>query len=353
MTSAPLRHLSVAALTLAAGLCAPSAFAQTTLFAAVSGDGTVIKVDLDHAGQITVTTSNLNTPYGLGFDSHGQLLVADTDNNAIKMIGPGGTQTTVFSGLNYPSGFAVDCDDNLSVANFGDGNFLELSGGKETLIAGGFNGPISVRPYRRQDWGMRPTARIYALTYRGDGPGGVVLFRHNADGTWTNLQTVTTNLNYAYDAVPDRAGNLFVSELGSGRILEFPAASGGLVSTNPIVFAAQLSPVGLLFDHRGNLYEADYGGAINQFIFSNGTLSTNPVAVVTGLNAPTYLAFPPPPFVRIRPAGDTVVLTWPDALFALQAANALPGTFTTIPGAASPYTNVITGAMRFFRLVSK
>jgi hypothetical protein len=45
-----------------------------------------------------------------------------------------------------------------------------------------------------------------------------------------------------------------------------------------------------------------------------------------------------------------LVLSWNAAGFALQAAGAVNGPYTNIPGAVSPYTNPITATTRFFRL---
>jgi hypothetical protein len=47
---------------------------------------------------------------------------------------------------------------------------------------------------------------------------------------------------------------------------------------------------------------------------------------------------------------NQLVLSWTNAGFSLQSAPAVSGTFTNIPGAASPYTNSITGFQRYFRL---
>ncbi|MGD0815183.1 MAG: MBG domain-containing protein [Verrucomicrobiota bacterium] len=56
--------------------------------------------------------------------------------------------------------------------------------------------------------------------------------------------------------------------------------------------------------------------------------------------------------LNIQLAGDNVVLSWndPASIFALQAAPAVTNVFTNVPGAASPYTNAITGAQQFFQL---
>jgi hypothetical protein len=58
--------------------------------------------------------------------------------------------------------------------------------------------------------------------------------------------------------------------------------------------------------------------------------------------------------LNIQLVGNDVVLSWndPASVFALQAAPAATGTFTNVPGAASPYTNAITGAQQFFQLVA-
>jgi hypothetical protein len=52
---------------------------------------------------------------------------------------------------------------------------------------------------------------------------------------------------------------------------------------------------------------------------------------------------------------NDVILNWndPTSTFALQAAPAVAGVFTNVTGAASPYTNVITGTEQFFRLTAK
>ena len=48
----------------------------------------------------------------------------------------------------------------------------------------------------------------------------------------------------------------------------------------------------------------------------------------------------------------TVVLTWTNSVFVLQSANDITGPFTNVPSATSPYTNALTGAQKFFRLIS-
>lgn len=49
--------------------------------------------------------------------------------------------------------------------------------------------------------------------------------------------------------------------------------------------------------------------------------------------------------------GNDVVLSWSDPAFVLQASPEAAGVYTNVPGAASPYTNAMSGDQMFFRLV--
>jgi uncharacterized repeat protein (TIGR03803 family) len=63
---------------------------------------------------------------------------------------------------------------------------------------------------------------------------------------------------------------------------------------------------------------------------------------------------PVPIALEIRSGNESVVLSWndPSAAFSLQAASTVTGVFTNVPGATSPFTNVITGSAQFFRLMA-
>jgi hypothetical protein len=64
----------------------------------------------------------------------------------------------------------------------------------------------------------------------------------------------------------------------------------------------------------------------------------------------TFVSLPTP--LTIRRSGTNVVLTWTNSAFGLQAAPAVTGAYINISGAASPYTNAITGSQQFFRLIA-
>ena len=61
---------------------------------------------------------------------------------------------------------------------------------------------------------------------------------------------------------------------------------------------------------------------------------------------------PTPIPLNIQLLSGNAVLSWTNAAFKLQSAPEVTGTFTNIAGAASPYTNPVTGNGQFFRLIA-
>jgi hypothetical protein len=57
-----------------------------------------------------------------------------------------------------------------------------------------------------------------------------------------------------------------------------------------------------------------------------------------------------PASLDIHLVETNAVLTWTNPAFGLQAAPSVPGPFTNVLGATSPYTNPISGAQMYFRL---
>jgi hypothetical protein len=65
-----------------------------------------------------------------------------------------------------------------------------------------------------------------------------------------------------------------------------------------------------------------------------------------------YSAALPSARVGFQNINNQLVLTWTNAAFLLQSAPTVTGTFTNVLGTTSPYTNPISGAQQFFRLIS-
>jgi hypothetical protein len=97
-----------------------------------------------------------------------------------------------------------------------------------------------------------------------------------------NCSTFASEKTPFWGIAVDRAGNLYVSSLGTNSILKYTSADGTL-SGIPTVFAKGLhSPLALAFDRQGNLYESEVSGDINKFVSSGAGLSSQPVLFVDG-----------------------------------------------------------------------
>ncbi len=198
---------------------------------------------------------------------------------------------------------------------------------------------------------------LYGTTVDGGSSGNGTVFAVNTDGSgFTNLHNFTaysvpfTNSDGAYPI----AGLIL-----SGNALYGTAATGGS-SGNGTVFTVNTDGTGFttLYNFAGApSYGTDPPSAL---ILSGNTLyGTAHEFSVTGgsgfLFALTLASSAPVPIpLNLQLDGEFVVLSWQDPAlaFSLQSAPNVTGVFTNIPAATSPYTNAITGAQQFFRLMA-
>jgi uncharacterized protein (TIGR03437 family) len=191
------------------------------------------------------TSALLWGPTGIVLDHKGNVFIADSGNNRIRMVSPGGVVTTVagngthgYSGdggpatnasLNLPWSVAVDNAGNLFIADSGNNRVRQVApGGTITTVAG--NGMAG---------------------YSGDG------------GPATNAK-----LQYPYGVTVDSAGKLFIADSGNDRIRM--VSPGGTITTvvgngtygysgdgGPATSASLGSPQGVALDPAGDLLIAD------------------------------------------------------------------------------------------------
>ena len=85
----------------------------------------------------------------------------------------------------------------------------------------------------------------------------------------TTAVTINTDLSSPFGVATDAAGNLYVSDLATKVVKEFPAEGG----TPVIIGSGELShPEGITVDASGNVYAAgDYNGQVAEILKSNGS----------------------------------------------------------------------------------
>ena len=81
-------------------------------------------------------------PFGLAFNTSGDLFVSNYGPSTIYEFTPNGTRSTFASGLSGPLGLAFDSSGNLFEADSGSGNIYEYTpNGTRSTFASGLNGP--------------------------------------------------------------------------------------------------------------------------------------------------------------------------------------------------------------------
>jgi uncharacterized protein (TIGR03437 family) len=256
----------------------------------------------------------LNHPVGLAFDSAGNLYIGDSNNHRIRMVAPNGIITTVagngnqgFSGdggpaikaqLNGPLGIAFDPYGNLFIADSGNNRIRVLmTNGTITTVAGngtaGYSGdgvPATATALNRPfDVAFDPYGNLYIadtnnFRIRKVTTSGTILTVGGGTGEgYSGDGFIGTNskLNSPSGVVVDSSNNVFIADSGNNVIREltpYPPSvnGGGILSASAFGAFTSIAP--------GSWIEI-YG---NDLSFSNRSWTT---ADFTGggLTAPTSL----------------------------------------------------------------
>jgi len=259
------------------------------------------------------TSAQLDTPTGLALDAAGNLYIADSGNNWIRIVTKSsGIITTLSTGsatLKSPKGVAVDAAGNVYIADTNNSRVLKVtpSGSitKTTTVAG-----------------------TSVIGSSGDG------------GPATSAQ-----LNYPYGVAVDAAGNLYIADTNNQRIRRVSAATGtittvagtgrsGYTGDGGFSTSAQLSfPRGILVDASGNIYISD---AQNNVIRLMTPAPPAIGGVITASQFGGLTSIAPGAWIEIygsNLAADS--LDWSGAFNGVNAPTSLDGTTVTIGGQAA------------------
>src|SRR6266566_7020345 len=243
--------------------------------------------------------SGLDGVGSLAFDKAGNLFVADTPAEIggagagkIYIFTPEGLRTTFASALNFPK-LAFDRAGNLFVADLSTGTIFKFApNGTKTTFASGLNTTTGLA--------CDSAGNLFVSQYGSGVKGGTingvpVIYKFTPAGVRTTFAS-SSELNAPLAVAFDGAGNLFVSDdtvTDSTELQTFPGATykfspAGARNT----FAPGFTPFALAFDSVGNLFAAD-GDAIYKFTPS-GVRSTfaSGVSGALAFGKPTGFAVP-------------------------------------------------------------
>lgn len=308
------------------------------------------------------TNATFSYPHGVSVDSLGNIYVADTGNNAIRKITPGGDVTTIasgqyiynfnnsgneiFYGYSSPYGVFVDHAGNYYVADTGNGYVSEDGG---SIIQSGLSQPTGVTLDNKGNIYFTDTdnqvirkiaaTRSISTTLSGseqqsgsqNGVGNAALF-FNPQA----LAVDTTNNVY----VADTYNNLIreISPAGSTTTLAGSGYTGNANGTG--TSASFFYPGGVAVDTVGNVYVADTYNNTIRGITQAGVVTTiagNPGQIGSADGVGSTASFYFPSSIAVDNAFNLYVAdTYNHTIRKITAG----GTVTTIAGSAGYYGSV-------------
>jgi sugar lactone lactonase YvrE len=309
------------------------------------------------------TGAQLNSPSSVTFDGQGNLFIADSANNEVRMIsgsgvitrvagagsagstGDGGPATSAL--LNAPHGITVDNAGNLYIADTGNNKirFVDNLTGLISTYAGtgiasyiGDGGPATAATFNAPyGLSLTPQGVLYvadtgnnAIRSIASNSGLVTTFAGSSSGGFSGDggAAAVAQLSGPKGVVSDASGNVYIADSGNNRIRLVNVS--GIISTiagqqgsgytgDGSAAAAELySPTGVAVDAAGTLYIAD---AMNHRlrVISEGQIATvagTGTAAATGdggssvaatLNAPLGVALDGTGDVLIADSGNNKV----------------------------------------------
>jgi sugar lactone lactonase YvrE len=273
---------------------------------------------LDGAG----TAAQFSTPNGLAVDGAGNVYVADTSNDTIRKITPGGTVTTL-AGIVGSIGYA---DGTGSTARFSRPLGLSVDGQGNLYVADTNNNTVrKVTP----DGVVTTLAGLGFVGSKGsvDGVGGSARF------------------NEPIGVAVDSGGNIYVGDMFNatvrkitpdGMVNTLAGSPGWQGSVNGVGNAALFFlPFGVAADTSGNVYVADAYNATVRKITSDGTVTT--LAGMAGSRGSTDgtgsdALFYKPSSVVVDPSGNIFVADTANNLIRKITSGGVVTTFAGLAG---------------------
>ncbi len=248
---------------------------------------------------LEATSAPLLTPYGLAFDSTGNLYIADAGDNLIREISVTGVISTAagsgsegYSGdggaatsaeLDTPTGVAVDASGNLYIADTLNNCIRKVSGGTIATIAGtgvaGFSGDGGPAAAAQLDLPAAVAVDSAGHVYIADTNNnrireivGTTINTVAGNGQQTysgdGVQATATGLNSPSGVAVDAAFNIYIGDTENQRVRMVASATGiittiagtgvqGFTGDGPALSTALANPSGVYVNASGTVYVAD------------------------------------------------------------------------------------------------
>jgi len=298
----------------------------------VAGTGTASSGD----GQ-PATQAQLSSPSGVAFDSSGNVFIADSTSNTVRMVSPDGIIKTVAGNplpggtgdggpavgafLFLPLGIAVDGKGNLYIAESGTSRIRMVTpAGTISTVAGngtaGYAGDGGPAPLAKLNapFGVAvdKSGNLYIADYdnyriRKVTPDGIIstvagngIAGYAGDGG----RAVDAEINVPTGVAVDNAGNIYIADainerirrVTPGGIISTVAGNGGAIYSGDgslAVNASMFYPSSVSVDGAANLYIVDTGGRRIRMVTPSGTIQTvggNGISGYTGDGGPATSA---------------------------------------------------------------
>lgn len=275
------------------------------------------------------TLASLNTPWGVTYDSAGNLYISDSFNNVVRKVDTTGTITTYAGNhgtqgycgdggpatqacLNGPRGLVTDTHSNFYVADALNYRIRQVnSAGTISTVAGngqnGFAGDGGPATHARigRPKGLALTGGILYIANGGNARVRSVTLSTGIISTFVGSTPGYDGENHVPSAtrfftpggvVSLSSSAMLVTDQLNARLRQL---SGGVVKTiaggfigdgSPATSAALVSPQGIAFDNAGNLFVAEFAGNRIRKVETTGTISTVAGTGVSGYTGDGGLA---------------------------------------------------------------